>query len=64
MASSASMEELVQRQLSIIRREQAHGPYYLLGYSLGGTVAYAVAAQLRTQGEEVAFLGLLDTYPA
>lgn len=64
MASSASMEQLVQRQLSIIRREQAHGPYYLLGYSLGGTVAYAVAAQLRAQGEEVAFLGLLDTYPA
>lgn len=64
IASSATMEELIDKQLTIIRQEQAHGPYYLLGYSLGGTVAYGVAAKLREIGEDVSFLGLLDTYPA
>lgn len=64
IATSPDMETLVERQLAIVRGEQAQGPYRLLGYSLGGTVAYAVAARLRAQGEEVSFLGLLDTYPA
>lgn len=64
IAASDSMEELLQQQLQIIRAEQPHGPYYLLGYSLGGTVAYGVAALLEQLGEDVRFLGLLDTYPA
>ncbi|RBO83864.1 non-ribosomal peptide synthetase [Marinomonas aquiplantarum] len=64
IASSDSLEELVVKQLKVILREQANGPYYLLGYSLGGTVAYGVAAKLREMGKTVSFLGLLDTYPA
>ncbi|WP_335977128.1 thioesterase domain-containing protein, partial [Acinetobacter calcoaceticus] len=64
LANSANMDELVEKQLEIIRKQQPTGPYTLLGYSLGGTVAYAVAAKLTEQGEQVDFLGLLDTYPA
>ena len=64
LATSADMEELVDRQLAVVRAVQPHGPYRLLGYSLGGTVAYGVAARLRAAGERVDFLGLLDTYPA
>jgi len=64
IAMSASMNEVCDRQLAILREVQPEGPYYLLGYSLGGTVAYGLAARLRRMGEEVRFLGLLDTYPA
>lgn len=64
IASSRSMDDLIDRQLAVMRELQAHGPYDLLGYSLGGTVAYGVASRLRQMGEEVRFLGLLDTYPA
>jgi amino acid adenylation domain-containing protein len=64
IASSASMEQLLENQLRVIRAAQPSGPYHLLGYSLGGSVAYGVAALLRAQGEQVGFLGLLDTYPA
>jgi len=64
LANSTDMDELVEKQLEIIRKQQPTGPYTLLGYSLGGTVAYAVAAKLTEQGEKVDFLGLLDTYPA
>lgn len=64
IATSRNMEELISGQLTLIRQIQPRGPYFLLGYSLGGTVAYGVAVRLREQGEEVRFLGLLDTYPA
>ena len=64
LALSASIDELCDRQIAILREVQPQGPYHLLGYSLGGTVAYGVAARLRRMGERVDFLGLLDTYPA
>ncbi|KRB98194.1 non-ribosomal peptide synthetase [Duganella sp. Root198D2] len=64
VAASRDMEALLDRQVEIVRGVQEQGPYYLLGYSLGGTVAYGVAERLRAQGQEVSFLGLLDTYPA
>lgn len=64
IATSPSMDELIEGQLTLIRQLQPSGPYDLLGYSLGGTVAYGVAARLEALGEKVRFLGLLDTYPA
>lgn len=45
-----------------IRKVQPVGPYYLGGYSFGGRVAYVLAQQLLAAGEEVAFLGLIDSY--
>lgn len=64
LALSADLDALCDRQLAILREVQPHGPYHLLGYSLGGTVAYGLAVRLRRMGERVDFLGLLDTYPA
>lgn len=63
IAASESLDQAAEGQLAAIRRIQPHGPYHLLGYSLGGTLAHGVATKLRAQGEDVAFLGLLDTYP-
>ena len=63
IARCDTLEQMVDRHLANLRRLQPHGPYYLLGYSLGGTLAHAMAARLQQQGEEVAFLGMLDTYP-
>lgn len=64
IATSNSMHELIDKQLAVVRQVQPSGPYNLLGHSLGGTIAYGLAARLREQGEQVDFLGLLDTYPA
>lgn len=36
------------------------GPLQLVGYSLGGAVAYGVALELVRMGRQVAFVGLLD----
>jgi thioesterase domain-containing protein/non-ribosomal peptide synthetase component F/NRPS condensation-like uncharacterized protein len=56
-----TIEEMATLYVQGIRRFKPHGPYYLGGYCLGGTVAYEMAQQLRAQDEEVALLALLDT---
>lgn len=63
MQHCATLDEVIDRHLATLRAQQPHGPYHLFGYSLGGTLAQGIAARLRAQGEEVTFLGLLDTWP-
>ncbi|WP_329363309.1 amino acid adenylation domain-containing protein [Streptomyces sp. NBC_01483] len=59
-----SVEEMADDYLTYIRSVQKSGPYHLLGWSFGGLVAHAIAARLQEQGEEVALLAMLDSYPA
>jgi len=56
-----SMVELARQYVDLIRRVQPHGPYHLLGYSVGGAIAHAMAVQLRDLGEDVGTLIMLDT---
>ena len=63
MQQAKNLDEMCERHLATLREQQPHGPYYLMGYSLGGTLAHAIAARLQAAGEKVAFLGLLDTWP-
>jgi nonribosomal peptide synthetase DhbF len=45
-----------------IQKLQPTGPYHLVGYSLGGVIAHAVATELERHGERVALLVLIDSY--
>lgn len=63
VAVSANMEEAIAHYYDALKRVQPVGPYHFLGYSFGGTVAIALAARLESENEQVAFVGLLDTYP-
>ncbi|WP_054179845.1 enterobactin non-ribosomal peptide synthetase EntF [Trabulsiella odontotermitis] len=63
MQTAATLDEVCEQHLRTLLAQQPHGPYYLFGYSLGGTLAQGIAARLRQRGETVAFLGLLDTWP-
>ena len=63
MATAATLDEVCDAHLQTLLAQQPHGPYYLFGYSLGGTLAQGIAARLQQRGEAVAFLGLLDTWP-
>ena len=56
------VEEMATRYLKEIRALQPEGPYYLLGASFGGLVAFEMAQQLDAQGQKTAMLALLDTY--
>jgi thioesterase domain-containing protein len=59
----ASAGEVVDDYLAQIRRVQPHGPYALLGWSLGGLIAHLLAVRLRQEGEQVRLLAVLDSYP-
>jgi amino acid adenylation domain-containing protein len=56
-----TIEATATDHLANIRRYQPEGPYLLAGYSGGAFTAFEMARQLRAAGEEVGFLGLLDT---
>jgi acetoacetyl-CoA synthetase len=58
-----SVEAMAQFHLDAIQRLQPHGPYFLIGYSLGGLVALEIAQCLSAGGEQIALLALVDSYP-
>ena len=61
LAHLVTIEEMAAQYIKEIRRIQPRGPYYLGGYSTGGTIALEMAQQLHALGEETALLALFDT---
>ncbi|MBB5937401.1 non-ribosomal peptide synthetase [Streptomyces zagrosensis] len=59
-----TMEEQAADYLDHIRSVQPHGPYRLLGWSVGGVIAHTVAVRLQEAGERVELLALMDAYPS
>ncbi|MFJ3077509.1 amino acid adenylation domain-containing protein [Pseudomonas sp. NPDC087029] len=57
-----SLEAMAIDYAQYIRQKQPQGPYRLLGWSLGGTLAMLVSRELESQGQQVELLGLVDTY--
>ena len=55
-----TIELMAQADLEELRRAQASGPYALIGWSMGGLVAYELACLLRDAGERVDLVALLD----
>ncbi|KEF06260.1 hypothetical protein DF17_15275 [Streptomyces rimosus] len=58
-----TIEEMARAYVTRLRDVQPTGPYHLLGWSFGGLIAHAMATRLQEDGEEVALLALLDSYP-
>ena len=59
----STIQEMAAHYIKEMQTVQPRGPYLLGGRSLGGTVAFEMACQLREQNQEVALLALLDTDP-
>ncbi|WP_436498518.1 amino acid adenylation domain-containing protein [Actinokineospora sp. HUAS TT18] len=57
------LDDLTAGYARRIREIQPEGPYRLLGWSLGGNIAHAVAARLQREGAKVELLALLDSFP-
>jgi amino acid adenylation domain-containing protein len=57
------MVPMATAYLEEIRLAQPHGPYLLVGYCLGGCIAYEMARQLLEAGEQVATLVLINSVP-
>lgn len=60
---AADLGEMAREYVARLRTVQPHGPYHLLGWSMGGVVAHEMARMLCAEGEQVALLALLDAYP-
>lgn len=58
-----NMRDLAARTIEHMRRVQPRGPYLLMGYSFGGTLAYEMAHQLVAAGEQVDLVALFDSFP-
>ncbi len=56
-----SVEELAEVYLDELTRVQPEGPYHLLGWSLGGQLAHALAIGLRARGHDVDLLVMFDS---
>ena len=57
------MAEMAADYVSVIRNVHPTGPYNLLGWSMGGLIAHAIATNLQKLGHEIGVLALLDSYP-
>ncbi|RKP53201.1 acyl-CoA synthetase [Cohnella endophytica] len=60
-ASHVTIEQLASGYIQEIGKIQPQGPYFLLGYSLGGMIAYEMAMQLRERSQEVSLLAMIDS---
>ena len=57
------IEDMARYSLDAVKQVQPRGPYFLIGFSLGGLVTLEMAQQLIAQGEKVGLLAMLDSYP-
>lgn len=56
------IHEMVNFYVEAIKKQQPEGPYQLIGHSFGGLIAIEIAHKLRAGGDEIRYLGLLDTH--
>ena len=61
LAGNESISVMADLAFEQIRQAQPEGGVALIGYSLGGAVAFEVAERLIASGRPVLFLGILDT---
>jgi fengycin family lipopeptide synthetase D/gramicidin S synthase 2/tyrocidine synthetase-3 len=58
---NVTVRELAETYIHSMKKIQPHGPYYIAGWSLGGTIAFEITAQLEQTDAEIAFLALIDS---
>jgi thioesterase domain-containing protein len=58
-----TIEELARGYIGKLKRVQPHGPYYIAGWSIGGTIAFEMIRQLEQMDEKIAAFGLIDSPP-
>ncbi|OBT26049.1 non-ribosomal peptide synthetase [Vibrio tasmaniensis] len=58
----SSFNDMADTYYQTIKQIQPHGPYRLVGWSLGGALAQEISLRLEKNGDDIAFVGLLDCY--
>jgi amino acid adenylation domain-containing protein len=58
-----AVEKLAGKYIEKIKNLQPGGPYFIAGWSLGGTIAFEMVNQLEQRGEDIAFFAIIDSPP-
>ncbi len=58
-----TMDIMAADYVDQILKVQPEGPYHLMGWSVGGIIAQAMAVRLEQSGHSVQTLAMLDSYP-
>jgi amino acid adenylation domain-containing protein len=58
-----TIEDTAAKYIEKIKNLQTTGPYFIAGWSLGGTIAFEIVNQLEQKEEEVGVLALIDSPP-
>jgi amino acid adenylation domain-containing protein len=58
-----SIREIAHEYIQKIKTLQPQGPYFIAGWSIGGTIAFEMVYQMEQMKEQVRFLALIDTLP-
>jgi amino acid adenylation domain-containing protein len=58
-----TIEETAAHYIETLKSLQPDGPYHIVGWSLGGTIAFEMALQLEQQQEKIGILVLIDALP-
>jgi thioesterase domain-containing protein/acyl carrier protein len=56
----ARLEEMAADYVAELRKVQPVGPYFLLGWSLGGLIVFEMARQLASRGDRTALVAIID----
>jgi acyl transferase domain-containing protein/acyl-CoA synthetase (AMP-forming)/AMP-acid ligase II/thioesterase domain-containing protein len=60
----STLESMAVDYATLLQAARPVGPYILFGWSMGGLIAHALAAELERRGAMVAMVGMVDTVPA
>lgn len=58
-----NIEDIAREYINIIKEFQSTGPYSIVGWSLGGTIAFEVVRQLEIVNEKIRFVAIFDSVP-
>ena len=58
-----TLDEIASQYIKKIQQVQPKGPYFIGGWSMGGTIAFEIARQLEQRTEEIQFLAIIDSDP-
>ncbi len=59
-----TVEKMAAHNIAELKKVQPRGPYRIVGFCMGGLVAFEMARQLRGAGDDVAHVVVIDTIPA
>lgn len=60
--TNIKIEQIARDYIIQLKKIQSKGPYNIIGWCIGGSIAYEIALQLEQEGNEVGFLSLVNTF--